>query len=91
MLGTDIPEEGAAVDTEKDKVDANIMAKMGNDAFILFGWQLLTCHKFGKEAEAKLEEQRDRLYEIGEDEMRRVIWRGLQGEASEEVLRLSDY
>lgn len=75
----------------KDEVDANIMATMDNDAFILFGWQLLTCHRFGAESEAKLEEQRDRLYETGEDEMRRAKWRRLQREANEEVLALRDH
>ena len=67
------------------------MAKMDNDAFILFGWQLLTRHKFGAEAEAKLEEQRDRLYEIGEDEMQRAMWIGLQGDANEDVLEPGDH
>lgn len=75
----------------KEEIDANIMAEMDNDAFILFGWQLLTRHKFGAEAEAKLEEQRDRLYEIGEDEMQRAIWRGLQGDINEDVLELGGY
>lgn len=64
---------------------------MDNDAFILSGWQLLTRHKFGAEAEAKLEENRDRLYEIGMDEMLKAVWTGLQGGADEEVLKLTKY
>ncbi|ERF76360.1 hypothetical protein EPUS_07067 [Endocarpon pusillum Z07020] len=84
-------DEGAAIDIAKEEIAANIMAKMDNDAFILFGWQLLTSHKFGAEAEAKLEEQRDRLYEIGEDEVQRAMSRGLQGDANEDVLELGDY
>ncbi|KAF7509459.1 hypothetical protein GJ744_008022 [Endocarpon pusillum] len=85
------PDEGAAIDIAREEIDANIMTKMDNDAFILFGWQLLTSHKFGAEAEAKLEEQRDRLYEMGEDEMQRAMWRGLQGDSNEDVLGLGDY
>ncbi len=83
--------EGASVDIAKDEVDANMMARMDNDAFILFGWQLLTCHRFGAEAEEKLEEQRDELYEAGEDEMRQLIWRGVQGEVNEDVIALGDH
>lgn len=51
---------------------------MDDDAFILFGWESLTDHKFGREAEATLEEDRDILYELGEDETRKHWWGALQ-------------
>jgi hypothetical protein len=64
---------------------------MDNDDFILFGWQSLTSHTFGEQAKAKLEENRDRLYEIGADEMLKATWTGLHGEADEESSKLSNY
>jgi hypothetical protein len=51
---------------------------MENDVFILFGWEMLSRHVFGVDAEAKVQQQRDRLYEIGEDETRRCRWTDLQ-------------
>lgn len=57
---------------------------MEDDAFILFGWESITRDKFGPEAETVLEQHRDRLYELDEDEMQKYIWRGLQEAAGKE-------
>lgn len=57
---------------------------MENDAFLLAGWQSLTSHTFGAEAEKMLEENRDRFSELGEDEMRRATWAGLRDGTGEE-------
>lgn len=66
------------------------MTTMDNDDFILFGWQSLTSQTFGEQAEARVEANRDRLYEIGVDEMLKATWTGLHGGADEEALKLSN-
>jgi NAD(P)H-flavin reductase len=73
-----------------NEIEAAILTTMDNDDFIMFGWQSLTSHRFGEQAEARLEENRDRLYEIGVDEMLKATWTGLQGEGDEEALKLSN-
>lgn len=59
------------------------LSALSNDLFILHSWERETRCRFGAAAEAKLAEHRDRLGEIGEDEMGKYVWLGLQRAAIE--------
>lgn len=64
----------------------NIFAGMDDDEFVLYGWERLTRHKFGSEGQTKVQESRDKLSEIGTDEMRKFTWAGLQDGTEEDSI-----
>jgi hypothetical protein len=88
MHNIDHPDSRLPGTKSTNELGTDFMETMDNDDFILFGWQSLTSHEFGAQAEAKLEENRDRLYEIGVDEMLKATWTGLNDGADDEALKL---
>ena len=58
------------------------LSTMSDELFILFAWECETRRRFGSEAAAKLAQHRAKINGIGEDEMRKFLWKGLQAAAA---------